>query len=738
MKPKLFLIAAALLLAVPAVTTLAQAPHRKEAIILEGRPKDKNNPEDPSFDQENMTANAAQMQAALEAHGYTVHVTNSWTGDKDSLTGIINALSTGSSKLASSDEVFIYITGHGKQSEVSGNATMNDVDKADLTDRTGQAIDPNNPAPHKYYGVMEISGTGSGRNNSPTVTSTMLKRELKKLPDKHTGVVIDTCYAGMNIVPLRQIPGVESLYTSSAAWECAYFGAVGTTIQITLSNGTPVPLVPRAEGPTGGSAYSNPFIRGLSNAPQNASVANLLKAGNDFALDHDPTAAAGRTDSASQTPLSPYPSDADKASHKNKTHPQKYNRPDPRIAATNAENAYNTAKTNFQIAGDKAQDTAKAVNDAAKALDAAKAANPQGGQAVNDAQSALDRAIANDAAAAGDDRAAKDTLDAKKKDFDKAQEELKELGYNAPAAENTTAVATATPTTSEPVSQAVASSETSGFVTSAPSAPPDLPDYQQPPAPGPGYLWTPGYWGYVPGNFFWVPGTWILAPAPGLLWTPGYWGFASGVFIWHAGYWGPHVGFYGGVNYGFGYGGVGFVGGVWEHGVLHYNTAVTNVDTTTIHDTYVDKTATTTETAARRTSFNGGSGTTARPTAAEEIAAGEHHTVPTSEQMSHEHLANTNSSLFASQNGGHPSVVATTKAGELNGRGVVAARGSEGGAGKVENNTSTSPKNKTPTVAATHTSKENKETTKAKKEAKPPKPAKAFTESMPKQGKHGK
>lgn len=734
----LFLVAAALLLAIPGVTTLAQAPHRKEAIILEGRPKDKNNPEDPSFDQDNMTANAAQMQTALEAHGYTVHVTNSWTGDKDSFTGIINNLSTGSGKLASSDEVVIYITGHGKRSELQGTVTLNDVDKSDLTGPAGQAVNPNDPHAPKYYGVMEIGGTGSGRNGSPTVTSTMLKRELKMLPDKHTGVVIDTCYAGMNVVPLSQVPGVESVYTSSAAWECAYFGAVGTTIQITLSNGTTVPLAPRTDGPTEGSAFSNPFIRGLTSAPPNASVADLLKAGNDFALAHDPTAVAGRTDTATQTPLSPHPSDKDKESHKYKTHPQEYDRPDPRIAATDAENAYNTADTNFKIAGDKVQATAKAVNDAAQALDAAKAANPQGGQAVNDAQRALDKAIANDAAAAGAERAAKDTLDAKKKDLDKAQEDLKEFGYNAPAEEDTTAVASTTPTDSEPVSQTVASSEASGFANSAPSAPPDLPDYEQPPAPAPGYLWAPGYWNYAPGNFFWVPGTWVLAPAPGLLWTPGYWGFAGGLFLWNAGYWGPHVGFYGGVNYGFGYGGVGFVGGVWDHGVFHYNAAVTNVDTTKIHDTYTDKTPTTTETTARRTSFNGGSGTTARPTSAEEIAASEPHTAPTSEQTNHEHLASTNPSLFASQNGGHPAVAATTKAGEFNGKGVVAAHGSGVGAGKTETQSLTMPKSETHTEATTPTSKENTEAAKGKKKAKPPKSTKSHGESKPAEEKHPK
>jgi len=92
-------------------------------------------------------------------------------------------------------------------------------------------------------------------------------------------------------------------------------------------------------------------------------------------------------------------------------------------------------------------------------------------------------------------------------------------------------------------------------------APPALPVYVQPPCPAVGYIWTPGYWAWDDGDYYWVPGTWVLAPAPGLLWTPGYWGWGDGAYLWHAGYWGPHVGFYGGINYGYGYGGVGFEGG---------------------------------------------------------------------------------------------------------------------------------------------------------------------------------
>ena len=90
-------------------------------------------------------------------------------------------------------------------------------------------------------------------------------------------------------------------------------------------------------------------------------------------------------------------------------------------------------------------------------------------------------------------------------------------------------------------------------------APPPLPEYDQPPIPGPGYVWTPGYWSYADDfGYYWVPGAWAQPPRPGLLWTPGYWGWRNGVFAFNPGYWGAVVGFYGGVNYGHGYGGAGY------------------------------------------------------------------------------------------------------------------------------------------------------------------------------------
>ena len=128
--------------------------------------------------------------------------------------------------------------------------------------------------------------------------------------------------------------------------------------------------------------------------------------------------------------------------------------------------------------------------------------------------------------------------------------------------------------------------EPAGEQVQANEPPPPLPDYEQPPCPDEGYLWTPGYWAWGGGGYYWVPGTWVQPPQVGVLWTPGYWGFVGGVYMFHAGYWGPHVGFYGGVNYGYGYGGVGFVGRPLGRRRFAYNTAVVNVNGAVIHNTY--------------------------------------------------------------------------------------------------------------------------------------------------------
>jgi hypothetical protein len=192
-------------------------------------------------------------------------------------------------------------------------------------------------------------------------------------------------------------------------------------------------------------------------------------------------------------------------------------------------------------------------------------------------------------------------------------------------------------------------------------APPALPVYVQPEVPGPGYIWAPGYWAYGPDGYYWVPGTWVLAPYVGALWTPGYWGWGGAAYLWHGGYWGPHVGFYGGVNYGFGYIGTGYVGGSWNGGVFNYNTAVTNVNVTNIHNTYNQTVVQ--NTAVSRVSYNGGTGgITAQPTAQERLAQADVHQPPTPLQAQHQQLASSNRSLLASVNHGTPALAATPKA----------------------------------------------------------------------------
>jgi hypothetical protein len=184
-------------------------------------------------------------------------------------------------------------------------------------------------------------------------------------------------------------------------------------------------------------------------------------------------------------------------------------------------------------------------------------------------------------------------------------------------------------------------------------APPPLPVYVQPPCPEPGWMWTPGYWAYGDDGYYWVPGTWVPAPYVGALWTPGYWGWNASLYVWHPGYWGPHVGYYGGVNYGFGFFGVGFVGGAWHGGVFAYNTAVVHVNTTVIHNTYVDRTVIVHN--DNRVAFNGGPGGISHmPTPAERMAEHDQHMAATSFQVQHRNAAMQDRGSYFNNNHGRP------------------------------------------------------------------------------------
>jgi hypothetical protein len=219
---------------------------------------------------------------------------------------------------------------------------------------------------------------------------------------------------------------------------------------------------------------------------------------------------------------------------------------------------------------------------------------------------------------------------------------------------------------------AISASSFAGVFVSVNIAPPALPVYTQPACPGDGYIWTPGYWAYGDDGYFWVPGTWVVAPQPGLLWTPGYWGWNGGAYLWHAGYWGPHVGFYGGINYGFGYVGEGYEGGYWHGRQFFYNRTVNNVTITNVHiynRTVIEHDR------FNRVAFNGGhGGINRRPSRDDERFMHERHFEATHMQMEHEHGARGNREFRASVNHGRPAIAATARPGEFRGHDAVAAR----------------------------------------------------------------
>jgi YXWGXW repeat-containing protein len=201
-----------------------------------------------------------------------------------------------------------------------------------------------------------------------------------------------------------------------------------------------------------------------------------------------------------------------------------------------------------------------------------------------------------------------------------------------------------------------------GVIFSVSFGPPPLPVYEQPYCPGEGFIWTPGYWAYDYdfGDYYWVPGTWVRAPRVGYYWTPGYWAWFGNRYVFYEGYWGPQIGFYGGINYGYGYFGNGYDGGRWERGRFFYNRSVTNVNVTTIHNVY--NTTVINRTTVNRVSYNGGNGgISARPTRQQETFARQRHLAPVADQTQHRQLARVDREQRASVNHGRPAIAATAR-----------------------------------------------------------------------------
>ncbi len=221
---------------------------------------------------------------------------------------------------------------------------------------------------------------------------------------------------------------------------------------------------------------------------------------------------------------------------------------------------------------------------------------------------------------------------------------------------------------SEPTSSYQGNDQTVGYDTAdadygeqpveAEQPPPSLPDYSQPECPGENYIWTPGYWGYASNGYYWVPGAWVVAPYVGSLWTPPYWAFFGGRYRWHRGYWGPHIGFYGGINYGFGYTGRGYEGGYWRGGVFDYNRSVNNVNTTIVHNVYNYTVINNTT----RVCYNGGpGGLNVRPTPAEVAVLHQQRIAPVPAQVQHMQQAAANRAQFAAVNHGRPQTLVAAR-----------------------------------------------------------------------------
>jgi hypothetical protein len=218
--------------------------------------------------------------------------------------------------------------------------------------------------------------------------------------------------------------------------------------------------------------------------------------------------------------------------------------------------------------------------------------------------------------------------------------------------------------------------------------PPPLPVYDQPPIPGPDYVWTPGYWAWDDDveDYYWIPGTWVLAPEPGYYWTPPWWGYEGGYYAFHSGYWAPQVGYYGGINYGFGYFGSGFDGGYWSGPHFYYNRVVLNVvNVTRVYErpvfvnnvrivNYSDYRRRFSDTRFyTRYAYNGPGGIDVRPRPGWDARPRSARFDLTADQRAHYEAARRDRDLFAGANRGAPPVAATPAAGRFGAPGI--ARG---------------------------------------------------------------
>jgi len=56
-------------------------------------------------------------------------------------------------------------------------------------------------------------------------------------------------------------------------------------------------------------------------------------------------------------------------------------------------------------------------------------------------------------------------------------------------------------------------------------------------APGPGYVWIPGYYAWAGGNYNWVGGRWAVPPRPHARWVEGRYIHRNGHSEYTGGHW---------------------------------------------------------------------------------------------------------------------------------------------------------------------------------------------------------
>ena len=133
-----------------------------------------------------------------------------------------------------------------------------------------------------------------------------------------------------------------------------------------------------------------------------------------------------------------------------------------------------------------------------------------------------------------------------------------------------------------------------------------------------------------------------------------------------------HIGFYGGINYGFGYVGFGYEGGYWNGGHFFYNRVYNNINVRVVHNTYNYRAVNRGSYGGGnnfnhnynnnpRPSYRGGSGVQYRPQPSEGAAAHEPTAPRMNTQVQHEQSYGGVRGQFANQNHGRPETPAISR-----------------------------------------------------------------------------